>query len=259
MTPVSGGSEIEFNTNDATAGSTADCDVTVTEDIESSLVLAEDEDTSRSIDLEKPLSPMTTSISSEPGISPIMENRIEFKEKSSYRSDPMIVDHHAEPIRLKRLGSDKWCSKKEKFLDIKSPEERHAGNKSKAKSHAHGAIVIKEGYIEPPKINRISKSFHGQSNSSGFLDAPSNSHRRASDVAGGVSTEDSKKISRRNSNIEKTTNLRQFVTQKSLNENLPRNPRFTTTLVDEAEHAAFMGISTTIINPNAKSNDAFKK
>ncbi|XP_065168499.1 inositol hexakisphosphate and diphosphoinositol-pentakisphosphate kinase 2 isoform X6 [Atheta coriaria] len=37
VTPVSCGSEIEFNTNDATAGSTADCDLTVTEDTDSML------------------------------------------------------------------------------------------------------------------------------------------------------------------------------------------------------------------------------
>lgn len=58
-----------------------------------------------------------------------------------------------------------------------------------------------------------------------------------------------KKLSRRNSNIEKPSSPRQFVTQKSLTESVPKNPRFTTTLVDEAEHAAFVGISPITEDP----------
>ncbi|KAI4467908.1 hypothetical protein MML48_2g00014322 [Holotrichia oblita] len=271
VTPVSGGSEIEFNTNDATAGSTADCDVTVTEDIESLLVLTEEEEIYHQSDIGKPLSPITPSISSESSISPSKEKRyplLGFRDKTAYKSDPMIGHSPSfcekDSASHKQLGSDKWGTSKEKFLEIRGLDNL-IKNKQEQHTPLHGAIVIKESYIEPPKINRISKSFHGQPNSSSFLDVSSSS-RRASDVPltsknlnapPEVHQKGTKRISRRNSNIEKTSSLRQFVTQKSLTENVPKNPRFTTTLVDEAEHAALMGISP--INTETKISNTLKK
>ncbi|KAK9729107.1 Diphosphoinositol pentakisphosphate kinase 2 N-terminal domain [Popillia japonica] len=270
VTPVSGGSEIEFNTNDATAGSTADCDVTVTEDIESLLALTEEEEVYHPTDIGKPLSPITPSISSDSSISPSKEKRyshLGFRDKTAYKSDP-IIGHspsfcEKDSVNHKQLGSDKWGTSKEKFLEIKGLD--NLIKTQQQHTPLQGAIVIKESYIEPPKINRISKSFHGQPNSSSFLDVSSSSNRRASDVPltsknvnapPEVHQKGTKRISRRNSNVEKTSSLRQLVTQKSLTENVPKNPRFTTTLVDEADHAALMGISP--INTETKMNNSLK-
>ncbi|XP_071053987.1 inositol hexakisphosphate and diphosphoinositol-pentakisphosphate kinase isoform X4 [Onthophagus taurus] len=219
VTPVSGGSEIEFNTNDATAGSTADCDVTVTEEIESSLVLNEDED----FDLTKSVYSPTSS--STDVFSPIL---------SSPQDNKILVITERRQSDSKyplKPGSDKWAHSKEKFLaNSNSQKLENLNYKSQG-----GMILVKESFIEPPKINRISRSFHGQTNSV-FLDVGATSPRRASD-----SNNDLKKSPRRNSNIEKSNSgVKQLLTQKSLSEN--KNVRFVTTKVDEAEHAASVGI-----------------
>lgn len=247
VTPVSGGSEIEFNTNDATAGSTADCDVTVTEDIESSLALGDDDETVQQQEGVKQSSPITATISSEPLYLPQEKRNVQEGHKEDSAIGFIPKPYEEDPTYFKQLGSDKWCDSIEKFLELKNSDDKNK-IKSESSKTTHGALLVKECYIEPPKINRISKSFHGQPDNS-FLDVSTSFIRRASDISlidKSPSTElaqkETKRISRRNSNIEKTYHLKQLVTQKSLTEALPKNRRFTTTLVDEAEHAARMGI-----------------
>lgn len=199
------------------------------------------------------------------------------------------------------LGSDKWCTTKERFLETD-------GNYSIAKTHLEkeidngknlltnqddlmkkcdksitkdlqvpklnvGAVLIKECFIEPPRISRISKSFHGKTSNSNLNissvprrasdSVPSLCRNKHDDVSESIKntfpTSKAPKSPRRSSeaSVQKPVNVdRQFVTQlsqpcpsnvsatsvrkTSLNvESIPvGKSRFTTTLVDEAEHAA---------------------
>lgn len=196
------------------------------------------------------------------------------------------------------LGSDKWGTTKEKFLEneqfalsktslekdatdftinLLQPDEKTKCEKSFSKDLqvpkvSLGAVLIKESFIEPPRISRISKSFHGKSSSSSNADI-SSSPRRASDSVSSLHkkqddppdtlknmfpTSKAPKSPRRSSEVtfKKPVNVdRQFVTQlsqpcpsnvahssnrkTSLNmDSVASKNRFTTTLVGEAEHAA---------------------
>lgn len=99
-------------------------------------------------------------------------------------------------VNITSSGKDKWSTSKEKFLENKSYEkvdnivfgknlntntEKKVEKESELTKSKPGAVVIKESYIEPPRISRVSKSFHGKSPASGsYLDI-SSSPRRASD------------------------------------------------------------------------------
>lgn len=100
-------------------------------------------------------------------------------------------------VNITSLGSDKWSTSKEKFLENKnygkvdnimfgknlntSSTEKKVEKESELSKSKAGAVIIKESYIEPPRISRVSKSFHGKSPASGsYLDI-SATPRRASD------------------------------------------------------------------------------
>lgn len=257
ITPISGGSEVEFNTNDATAGSTADYDETVTEEIDNYITMTYDEifdnkeqglaqGPSRSTSdigicsennlfYQTPLTPKTVTPSKEnvnicSNILPntatrhveniekkVFINRIynEFDDKVKMNKDkneqrkPSIYDKDMPSCskNISGLGSDKWSTDKEKFLDFaknidfsKSQySEKNldvlknlniALGKTKVEKEANqlnpnqvkpGAVVIKEKYIEPPRMTRISRSFHGKSPTSNSLLDIATTPRRASD------------------------------------------------------------------------------
>lgn len=296
VTPVSGGSEVEFNTNDATAGSTADCDVTVTEDIDSCFLGDEDFPDS------KLTSPVITNSATENNLicqgatvprvispfnvgsnilhpstsdscnlkhlenldttTPRIYNELG-KEAKNWTKKSNIYDKDIPQSskNISALGSDKWSTSKEKFLDVFRHEiDQNIDKDSKIKP---GTVVIKENYIEPPRINRISKSFHGKSPSS-YLDISVNP-RRASDgpLTSRILNQQPENLNlaclKRNidkQQLEKNKRP-QFMTQlsqpcssssgkigdnylrkTSLGDALMGKKRFTTTLVDEAEHAA---------------------
>ncbi|XP_017770136.1 PREDICTED: inositol hexakisphosphate and diphosphoinositol-pentakisphosphate kinase 2 isoform X14 [Nicrophorus vespilloides] len=285
VTPVSCGSEVEFNTNDATAGSTADCDVTVTEDIESSLIMGEDEDfdgiPKENNYICKQQNPTKLALTNNANFfsniltSPTSEKLEHIENSDRMQQSPSTsklcnnnvskyLDKDLKPKKnnvYDKCMGDKWGVTKEKFL------ENSNANVTKPKM-TPGALVVRETYIEPPKINRVSRSFHGKSNT--YLDI-GEAQRRASDIS--ISSkvlnsqaEVANNDSRRNSNAEKSP--RKLVSQKSqpcgsIEKNLSRksslvsidgrNPRFKTTLVDEAEHAASMGIS------NSRQQDNMNK
>lgn len=122
-----------------------------------------------------------------------------------------------------------------------------------------GTVVVKESFIEPPRMTRISKSFHGKTATSSTLnvEAPP---RRASDCVTNQThslknTFPMSKTKTSDSDKNKSINVqRQLMTQlsqpcgsssampapvrkSSLSERSSMS-RFRTTLVDEAEHAA---------------------
>lgn len=122
------------------------------------------------------------------------------------------------------LGSDKWGSSKEKFLDnengtrveTREPNEPHAG-----------AVIVKESFIEVPRMTRISKSFHGKTSSNSNLNISTSVPRRASDS-----------VPTLNKKYDEHDSVKKAKPQRSKTEDVPVKSRFTTTLVDEAEHAA---------------------
>lgn len=317
VTPVSGGSEIEFNTNDATAGSTADCDVTVTEDVESSLIFGDD-DESGNQDPNQSTITKSMSISSVSTIGGAHghdlvwnnnlptrltntngefdvytnvlypERRLQHVENVDRKQNRLKLERSCDvdsqsfrgaygkdmPIYSKNVscfGSDKWCTSKEKFLENVSGDNYSKVGESVEKGSSpprvsRGSVVIKEGYIEPPKINRISRSFHGKSGNGYSRDVSGIVTRRASDVPATnqnfrLDSRPRKTMgTRKNSNVEKTNvadvgqltaHKFQRCTGSSISDDVEsviehiasRNPRFTTTLVDEAEHAASVGIA----------------
>nr|XP_015837409.1 PREDICTED: inositol hexakisphosphate and diphosphoinositol-pentakisphosphate kinase 2 isoform X16 [Tribolium castaneum] len=317
VTPVSGGSEVEFNTNDATAGSTADCDVTVTEDIDSCFLGDDDV-----IDNKNPVSSgMITSmtennllcqgITTPKVISPLNANvsiytnvlhpsnsdsftlkHIENSERIQTSTNRIFNDFDrgkdlknltkksniydkdipSSSKNISALGSDKWCTSKEKFLDSITTKPDTPEKKPEQKPNP-GTVLVKEHYIEPPRMTRVSRSFHGKSpTSNSYLDISNAIPRRASEGVPLTSRnlnlqpetlkQDVQNSTRRKSNIEKIKATRpQFITQlsqpcgstlqspsvalrkTSLTDVSASKKRFTTTLVDEAEHAASVGIS----------------
>ncbi|XP_064211960.1 inositol hexakisphosphate and diphosphoinositol-pentakisphosphate kinase 2 isoform X17 [Tribolium castaneum] len=317
VTPVSGGSEVEFNTNDATAGSTADCDVTVTEDIDSCFLGDDDV-----IDNKNPVpSGMITSmtennllcqgITTPKVISPLNANvsiytnvlhpsnsdsftlkHIENSERIQTSTNRIFNDFDrgkdlknltkksniydkdipSSSKNISALGSDKWCTSKEKFLDSITTKPDTPEKKPEQKPNP-GTVLVKEHYIEPPRMTRVSRSFHGKSpTSNSYLDISNAIPRRASEGVPLTSRnlnlqpetlkQDVQNSTRRKSNIEKIKATRpQFITQlsqpcgstlqspsvalrkTSLTDVSASKKRFTTTLVDEAEHAASVGIS----------------
>lgn len=175
VTPVSGGSEIEFNTTEATVGSTADCDITVTEDIEGSLTMAEDEDfisLNSQGSVHQPVIPQVVhpshSDNMNKSILPTTTNQYIHSPKVTYGFD-LNKHERLEECRVKlellctskNLGSDKWAQSKEKFLDNSShSSSNNSVNLDKEACHP-GTVLVKESFIEPPRISRVSRSFHG--------------------------------------------------------------------------------------------------
>lgn len=366
---MSGGSEIEFNTNDATAGSTADYDVTVTEDIESSFTLGDEDFVDGCVDTGGGAPPTTTDnnlliLSNNSTITPkiispshssshvniLNVNNTLHTSSSDTCCNMLTTKKHVEnferlqPASSSRiyndfdlsnsqkdfkniskqlnaydkeltgsnknisiLGSDKWCTSKEKFLEnntksfrktddgggsgggvtsIDSTETDLSSSITKLNTRT---VLVKEHYIEPPRITRVSRSFHGTKSDTGggYLDI-SVTPRRASE---GVSPPNCCDVgmnayqelmvaatsSRHRNNVMdkfKTNNSSsrpQFISQLSqpcggslkspnlscrkgsLNDSgSVRQPqlsthhitkRFTTTLVNEAEHAASVRLS----------------
>lgn len=316
VTPVSGGSEVEFNTNDATAGSIAECDVTVTEDIDSCFIDEFPEITSSSAVTHLPpfittsvtennllwqgnitpkaISPMTSNINVYTNVlhsstsdnlkhlenfdrtqpsSPRIYNdfdrdRKEFKNFTK-KSNIYDKDISSSSKNISAMGADKWCTSKEKFLDntlsltneCKIPEESSTVNP--------GTVLVKEHFIEPPRMNRISRSFHGKSSTStSFLDI-SVTPRRASEgvplcsrhLSSQPEPMQATSENRRKSNALKSGRPQLLTQLSSPNTSTTvKNPglnfrktsltdpgmgrmRFTTTLVNEAEHAASVGAS----------------
>lgn len=185
-------------------------------------------------------------------------------------------------------GSDKWCTSKEKFLDSITLKAETPQEKKLEQRPCPGTVVVKEHFIEPPRMTRVSRSFHGKSpTSNSYLDISTVTPRRASEGVPLTSRnlnlqpetlkqdfQNSNSTTRRKSNIEKIKSTRpQFVTQlsqpcgsslqspnvalrkTSLTDVSVSKKRFTTTLVDEAEHAASVGIS---VRPQPEEKDKEK-
>ncbi|CAH0551016.1 unnamed protein product [Brassicogethes aeneus] len=284
VTPISGGSEVEFNTNDATAGSTADCDVTVTEDMEHSFIMGDD-------DIFDPIeSNNQMTISNESNRSSInmcvnVFNNERLPTSISLLSEldltkPSVYDKElsSSSKNISGVESVKWNTSKEKFLESKGSKYVKKDNINFAKNlnittekkvdkdyteinllkQTPGTVKVKESFIEPPRMNRVSRSFHGKlPTTNSFLDISNNAPRRASDSLSTATN--TAFVTTTNFDKEKknrpafTSQLSQPCTtniitsnlnfrKTSLTETVPKNPRFTTVKVDEAEHAAFMGI-----------------
>ncbi|KAG5890699.1 hypothetical protein JTB14_016529 [Gonioctena quinquepunctata] len=336
VTPVSG-SEVDFNTNDATAGSSAECDVTVTEDIEMSLSMGEEIDPDETVtsarlgayssifnypscsntvdnnlfqppSTPKLISPINANINVCTNVlfSPTSEsyNMKHMENSERLQSSRNIIINEFGKSDLKNIikksnifekdipssnlnlacpSSDKWSTTKEKFLENKTFDktdnidfgknlntntEKKVEKESELTKIMPGAVLIKASYIEPPRISRVSRSFHGKSHTSSNIQGICNSPRRSSDgptrVLNPISFPEAQNVSgaKPKSNIKKSLNRPQFFSQlsqpsgssltmsdtffrkSSLSESTTTKPqRFTTRRVDEAEHAASVAMN----------------
>ncbi|CAG9837444.1 unnamed protein product [Diabrotica balteata] len=316
VTPVSG-SEVDFNTNDLTVGSGADCDITVTEDIENCETGGDNSNSTLTDTVivlnnifnhptspkpmesshlfhtqptsTNPLSSLTKNVdiftnvfkldsskqikdaeqtesSSSVNSSELERKNFKIVNKKSSVLDSMVTNISIDvPI----TGSDKWSASKEQFLENRSVKRavsvdcdkimklEQEQDQTKIKP---GAVLVKEKYIEPLTLSRVSRSFHGKSSiSNSFLDI-NNTHRRASDSPIGSTsttsfmTQDIKPEPSMDKvkSIVKQKSLSNAATQYSTKKCAPetsksvselshigtKSQRFTTTRVDEAEHAA---------------------
>lgn len=253
---MSGSSDVEFDTNEATAVSTStDVDVTVTEDMDSAHPQQDEEsldssetltrdrlnalanilNTNTSVNIiennlfqpistPKLISPMSTNVNictnelNNPSsdnlnytlkhventdrIQPSTSNSttdFDRKDLKNIMKQSNIFEKdipNPSIVNIASLGSDKWSTSKEKFLESKNYEkvdnivfgknlntnaEKKVEKESELAKVKPGVVIIKESYIEPPRISRISRSFHGKSPASGsYLDI-SATPRRASD------------------------------------------------------------------------------
>ncbi|XP_060536296.1 inositol hexakisphosphate and diphosphoinositol-pentakisphosphate kinase isoform X3 [Cylas formicarius] len=340
ITPISCGSEFDFNTNDATAGSSSSApeyDLTVTEDIEKDDFV----DNNETITCEsfKPLQKVLkcaflennlglyrnsvcpkimSSLSSNVNVctndltkmdlynlKPV-DNSVRAQCSSSSGTDGNKIDigdlikdfgifekdQSSANVNVSNATYLKWKTNKEKFMD-KSLESKTDNidfgknlNTGRTKNIEKdnelltkltpGATVVKESYIEPPKIGRVSKSYHGKSAATGSYIYATNTIRRASDSESltGKMSKESQNESKFKDGNEIFRSKPQFMTQRSqpcddsfritnsfrktsLTEGVSRNARFTTTRVDEAEHAASVGlpwIPSTIVNSQVEEN-----
>ncbi|KAJ8951231.1 hypothetical protein NQ318_010259 [Aromia moschata] len=337
VTPVSGSSELEFNTDNATAGSssTADLDLTVIEDIETaedpmlmdpnetitnarlnalsnifnpSTALTDNNlfQTSISPKVISPLNPnvnICTNVLHSPTTDGYILKHVENVERVQPSTSRIINEFDRKDLKniirkssqsfekdipslnvnISGLGSDKWSTTKEKFLESKNygktdnidfgknlnlnVEKKVEKDNELMKAKSPGTVMVRESFIEPPRISRVSRSFHGKSpGGKTHLDA-ANILRRASD---GESLPDKHSTAQEGQNgakpkssSERTRSSKKppFVTQlsqpcgtslmsiasqprkTSLSEAAPKAPRFITTRVDEAEHAASMGLT----------------
>ncbi|CAG9813472.1 unnamed protein product [Phaedon cochleariae] len=332
ITPVSG-SEVDFNTNDATAGSSADCDVTMTEDMDTSYVAPEDDSvdpdetvtnaklsafssifgTQRSavtldnnlfqpLPVQRIISPTSTNVNlctnvlssnsdslrhventerTQPAVN-MTVNEFNEKDLKNIIKKANIFEKEiaSSSVNLSNPSMDKWSTNKEKFLENKTFTktdnidfgknlntnfEKKVEKENELTKIKPGSILVREGFIEPPRISRISRSFHGKSNAeSGSMDILS-SPRRASDgpvaklnIPSNFHEPNAHTGARPKSNVEKLaySSKPQLMTQlsqpgpstllspgsqprkSSLLESVSKPQRFTTIRVDEAEHAA---------------------
>lgn len=332
ITPISYGSEIDFNTNEATAGSSSalEFDFTLTEDLDkednsdtltsqasksfidncNALRTSLTESGSSGSITPKVISPSTANISVYNNIlrsndyynmKPISNikraHSLYTKTSDMNPSDlkNLVMDFSKfekdvsstnTNVNIANVGCLKWSTSKEKFFDITKDNKTenidfgknlNTGATKKLEKDTDlltkltpGTILVKETYIEPPKISRVSRSFHGKSpTSNSYLDI-CGVPRRASDIpfssrtqneaTGGFSKLEGVFIGK--GTEAGMRNRPQFLTQMSqpcgessrvsgtmprktslTTESASKHPRFTTTKVDEAEHAASIGLN----------------
>lgn len=225
---------MEFNTNDATAGSSsaADFDFTLTEDIDrdyaetldnnqtltsvTSRSLIDNCNALRSANINpKSISPLTAnvniysndleklqSVKVKP-VSNIKRAQSLYAKKSEGGNETIDIRNLVKDFskfdkdasasncnNMTNVGCLKWSTSKEKFFDITRDcktdnielgKNLNTGIVKKVDKLNPGSILVKESFIDPPKISRVSRSFHGNSSAGSHLDI-SNVWRRASDV-----------------------------------------------------------------------------
>lgn len=98
---------------------------------------------------------------------------------ASLQDTRLISKHNKTDKNISTPGSDKWVATKEKFLENITQTDEIKTETTNVPKINLGAVLVKESFIEPPRISRVSKSFHGQS-SNPNLDI-ANVPRRASD------------------------------------------------------------------------------
>ncbi|CAH1993422.1 unnamed protein product [Acanthoscelides obtectus] len=109
---------------------------------------------------------------------PSSSRSYDFDLKSFIKKSNYDKDFSNPIININNAIGDKWCTNKEKFLENKNfsktdnidfgknlniHKEKKVEKDIELKKITPGTIVVKESYIDVPKITRVSKSFHGKS------------------------------------------------------------------------------------------------
>lgn len=243
---------MEFSTTNATAGSTADYE---TEDMDSAFMTPEEEIFEKSAKTDHSYWDFSTDeINQSPKI--INLNKPADSKSKVQKFDTNVPSSSA-------IAGDKWWSTKEKFLDLNSTQatDENVGSKSS------GVVIIKESYIEPPRINRVSRSFHGKTLTNTTGNETVNAHRRASDnpsnyISISQPSNLHQVLKKHNDNEKIKTPRHKFITQlsqpndatvfkedfrkTSLTNEATKSMRFTTVKVDEDAHAVAAGYANKI-------------
>lgn len=164
--------------------------------------------------------------------------------------NPIGTNDKSPVFSIGITASDKRWSAKENFLDLINKSSAH-NEETTYYNEASGAVVAKKSYMEPPRINRISHSFHGKPITS-CGEISSHRHRRASDnLLNYTSVSQPSNLNQSSDKIKLTRH--KFLTQSSqpndlsirkddhrkssLTNEVTKTMRFTTVKVEEATHA----------------------
>lgn len=162
-------------------------------------------------------------------------------------------NNHSEKSANQNIGSDKWASEKEKFLDGTTSKYGNADNTSRKDNQIVGTVRVKESFIELPRIGRISKSFHGKSPSKdSYLDIET-APRRASDNMVNLTSSffNSKPSNNIDSQVEKTNPVRpKFCTQKSQPCPISSKEEFRKSSLSEPQNLKGARFTTTVVDEN---------
>lgn len=232
---------MDFNSTDATFGSSVDCESTTTTDSNDSVFKPRENETAEKCD-------GTWNFSTN-----FHDNQSNIIDRNWNKKQIDIINK----IQKSLDKSSKLKNSKEATIYEKSSTSESNANKSQ------GAIIVKESYIEPPRINRVSRSFHGKTLCSVSCNEIANCNRRASDNPSNYSSvsqpsnlnltykknnENDKAIrSKRHKVITQLSQPNDSLVQKqeirktSLTNEATRSMRFTTVKVDEDAHAASSG------------------
>lgn len=242
-------SECEFNTTDATAGSTGECE-TITEDMDSAFVTSDDE---KYLEYNEFL----TFSSTDNGVG----KSSKYLTNSKFKTSVIMANENGTLTHSigTNTNADKCCLKREKLMN--EPSSSRCTEDGNCLSRNCGTVIIKESYIEPPRINRISHSFHGKTLKNCTQEDILNKYRRASDNPLNYTSSVSQPSNLNNQSNEKIKFTRhKFLTQlsqpndvtvckknkddhrkSSLTNEAAKSMRFTTVKVDEATHALSVG------------------
>ncbi|XP_077300772.1 inositol hexakisphosphate and diphosphoinositol-pentakisphosphate kinase isoform X2 [Arctopsyche grandis] len=171
ITPVSTSSDWEFNTNEATIGSTTEHDILVTEE-------EEEEESTLSIETSFPgneqdfnlnnIAPLSINKNIDDDSSHVIKNDLS-GPSTSYFNFKISDSKKFVPVNIEKVASDDLTTKNINTMYLKPQPLKKISNVKAASTPAASPEIKTSNIIKPDdpeicttKITRVSKSFHGQ-------------------------------------------------------------------------------------------------